>query len=190
MNARYGGIVRWRVKWAERSQKAVVVSDQRAAYTSSHIGRLVDDRMRIIARGTLRSFWESSPAYADAMTPLVEWYRHMEKATYRTPQEVKAELRTASILKGGRVAESPAAPGQQGEEPFGQRALERMVQQQRRPAGGRQGLHFSGQGPLPERPAAQKRFQSSSTFFLICGASIQFFLLAVIQLHPANGWRD
>lgn len=95
--------MRWRVKWAERSQKAVVVSDQRAAYTSSHIGRLVDDRMRIIARGTLRSFWESSPAYADAMTPLVEWYRHMEKATYRTPQEVKAELRTASILKGGRV---------------------------------------------------------------------------------------
>ena len=37
------------------------------------------------------------------MTPLVEWYRHMEKATYRTPQEVKAELRTASILKGSRV---------------------------------------------------------------------------------------
>ncbi|MNV95412.1 hypothetical protein D3C71_1903010 [compost metagenome] len=27
----------------------------------------------------------------------------MEKATYRTPQEVKAELRTASVLKGGRV---------------------------------------------------------------------------------------
>lgn len=27
----------------------------------------------------------------------------MEKATYRTPQELKAELRTASILKGGRV---------------------------------------------------------------------------------------
>ena len=27
----------------------------------------------------------------------------MEKATYRTPQELKAELRTASILKGSRV---------------------------------------------------------------------------------------
>jgi mRNA interferase HigB len=27
----------------------------------------------------------------------------MEKAVYRTPQEVKAELRTASILKGSRV---------------------------------------------------------------------------------------
>lgn len=59
--------------------------------------------MHVIARGTLRAFWESSPAYADAQAPLVEWYRHMEKAGYRTPQELKAELRTASILKGGRV---------------------------------------------------------------------------------------
>ncbi|KPG83875.1 type II toxin-antitoxin system HigB family toxin [Pseudomonas sp. RIT-PI-o] len=59
--------------------------------------------MRIIARATLRQFWESTPAYSDAQTPLVEWYRHMEKAIYRTPQEVKAELRTASVLKGARV---------------------------------------------------------------------------------------
>ncbi|VVM62625.1 hypothetical protein PS862_02988 [Pseudomonas fluorescens] len=59
--------------------------------------------MRVIAKGTLREFWESNLAYSDAQTPLVEWYRHMEKAIYRTPQEVKAELRTASILKGGRV---------------------------------------------------------------------------------------
>jgi mRNA interferase HigB len=27
----------------------------------------------------------------------------MEKSTYATPQELKAELRTASILRGGRV---------------------------------------------------------------------------------------
>lgn len=59
--------------------------------------------MRIIAKATLRAFWESNPAFIDAMTPLTEWYRHMEKSTYRTPQEVKAELRTASVLKGGRV---------------------------------------------------------------------------------------
>ena len=59
--------------------------------------------MHVIARGTLRAFWESGPGYADAQAPLVEWYRHMEKATYQTPQELKAELRTASILKGGRV---------------------------------------------------------------------------------------
>lgn len=59
--------------------------------------------MRIIAKGTLKQFWESSPAYSDALIPLSEWYRHMEKAAYATPQAVKAELRTASILKGGRV---------------------------------------------------------------------------------------
>jgi mRNA interferase HigB len=44
-----------------------------------------------------------SDAYLDAMSSLTEWYRHVEKATYRAPQEVKAELRTASVLKGGRV---------------------------------------------------------------------------------------
>lgn len=59
--------------------------------------------MHVISRGTLRTFWESSPAYADAQPPMVECYRHMEKATYRTQQELKAELRTASILKGSRV---------------------------------------------------------------------------------------
>ncbi|OLU25672.1 addiction module toxin RelE [Pseudomonas sp. PA15(2017)] len=59
--------------------------------------------MLVIARGTLRRFGESSSTYSDAEAPLTEWYRHMEKAEYRTPQELKAELRTASILKGGRV---------------------------------------------------------------------------------------
>ncbi|KRP67253.1 type II toxin-antitoxin system HigB family toxin [Pseudomonas orientalis] len=59
--------------------------------------------MRIIALSTLRIFWESRPAFADAKTPLVELYRHMEKATYPTPQALKAELRTASILRSGKV---------------------------------------------------------------------------------------
>ncbi|WP_084378922.1 type II toxin-antitoxin system HigB family toxin [Pseudomonas mucidolens] len=59
--------------------------------------------MRVIARATLRVFWESHPAYANAEIPLIEWYRHMQKTCYLTPQELKTELRTASILKGGRV---------------------------------------------------------------------------------------
>lgn len=59
--------------------------------------------MHIIAKSRLRQFWESSPAYADAVVPLTEWFRHMEKANYRTPQELKAELGTSSILKGGRA---------------------------------------------------------------------------------------
>lgn len=59
--------------------------------------------MRVIALSTLRIFWESHPAYADAKTPLAELYRHLEKALYPTPQALKAALRTASILKSGRV---------------------------------------------------------------------------------------
>ncbi len=59
--------------------------------------------MRIIAFSALRLFWESHPACIDAKTPLVELYRHMEKAAYPTPQALKAELGTASILKGSRV---------------------------------------------------------------------------------------
>ena len=59
--------------------------------------------MRIIARAALREFWESSPAYTDSKTPLVEWYRHLEKSTYHSPQDLKRVLRTASTLKGARV---------------------------------------------------------------------------------------
>lgn len=59
--------------------------------------------MRVISTGTLRAFWESSTAYDDARTPLIESYWHMAKATYRTLQDLKPEIRTASILKGGRV---------------------------------------------------------------------------------------
>ena len=59
--------------------------------------------MRIIARAALREFWESNQAYTDSKTPLVEWYRHLEKSTYHTPQDLKMALRTASVLKGARV---------------------------------------------------------------------------------------
>ena len=59
--------------------------------------------MHIIAKKRLSAFWESQSAYNDAITPLTEWFRHMEKAGYRTPQELKAELRSASILKNSRV---------------------------------------------------------------------------------------
>lgn len=57
--------------------------------------------MRVIAKRTLREFWEQG--YDDAERPLIEWYRMMEKANWPTPQALKEEIRTASILKGGRV---------------------------------------------------------------------------------------
>lgn len=57
--------------------------------------------MRVIAKRALREFW--GQGYDDAERPLIEWYRMMERASWPTPQALKAEIRTASILKGGRV---------------------------------------------------------------------------------------
>ncbi|HCR96146.1 MULTISPECIES: type II toxin-antitoxin system HigB family toxin [Halomonas] len=57
--------------------------------------------MRVIAKRTLKEFWEQG--YGDAETPLTEWYNMMLKASWETPQQLKADIRTASILKGGRA---------------------------------------------------------------------------------------
>ncbi len=59
--------------------------------------------MRIIARPTLKNFWESNPAYTDAKTPLEAWYVYTRKADWASPADLKAELRSASILKEGRA---------------------------------------------------------------------------------------
>jgi len=59
--------------------------------------------MRVIAKRTLRRFWESAPQYADAKGPLEAWYAEARKAQWRTPQDMKAQFRHASILKNNRV---------------------------------------------------------------------------------------
>ena len=59
--------------------------------------------MRIIALSTLKAFWENEPAFADAIQPVLAWYRHVLKANWTTPAGVKADFKNASILKGGRV---------------------------------------------------------------------------------------
>jgi mRNA interferase HigB len=59
--------------------------------------------MRVIAKRTLREFWQSSPRYADVQGPIEAWHAETSKASWRTPQEVKAQFGSASILKGGRV---------------------------------------------------------------------------------------
>ena len=59
--------------------------------------------MRIIAKRTLRVFWESSPAYLDAKGSLEAWHAEIMKASWNTPQDVKAQFRNASILQHGRV---------------------------------------------------------------------------------------
>jgi mRNA interferase HigB len=59
--------------------------------------------MRVIAKRTLREFWQSSPQYGDAQGSIEAWHAETAKASWRTPQEVKAQFRSASVLKGGRV---------------------------------------------------------------------------------------
>ena len=59
--------------------------------------------MRVIAKRTLREFWQGSPQYGDAQGPIEAWHAEAERASWRTPQEVKAQFRSASVLKGGRV---------------------------------------------------------------------------------------
>ena len=58
--------------------------------------------MRIIALSTLKSFWEA-PAYGDAREPLLAWYRFVLNANWASPADIKADLRSASILQDGRV---------------------------------------------------------------------------------------
>ena len=57
-------------------------------------------RMRIIAKRTLRDFWEG---YPDAEEPLMAWYREAETAEWRRATEVKEKYLNASIVGENRV---------------------------------------------------------------------------------------
>ena len=56
--------------------------------------------MRVIAKRTLRQFWEKHP---DAKGPLEAWHAETVKARWQNPQQIKEQFRSASVLKGGRV---------------------------------------------------------------------------------------
>ena len=56
--------------------------------------------MRIVAKRTLREFWEQFP---EAEEPLLAWYREVEKEDWYAPAQVKEKYRSASIIKGSRV---------------------------------------------------------------------------------------
>jgi mRNA interferase HigB len=58
--------------------------------------------VRVIALATLRAFW-GERRYGDAREPLLAWYRHVLKADWASPAEVKREFGSASILRDGRV---------------------------------------------------------------------------------------
>ncbi len=56
--------------------------------------------MRIIAKSTLRAFWQRHP---NAEEPLLAWYRETEKADWESPSQVKEKYRSASFVGGNRV---------------------------------------------------------------------------------------
>ncbi|MBU0487791.1 MAG: type II toxin-antitoxin system HigB family toxin [Bacteroidetes bacterium] len=55
---------------------------------------------RIIAKGTLRNFWEK---HADAEQYLKTWYNTALNSEWKSPSDVKQTYASASILKGSRV---------------------------------------------------------------------------------------
>ena len=56
--------------------------------------------MRIIARKTLRKYWESHP---DAREALQAWYADVKRAEWNSPADVKRIYRNASIVANNRV---------------------------------------------------------------------------------------
>jgi mRNA interferase HigB len=58
--------------------------------------------MRIISRKALRVFWER-PEYADSEQPLRAWFREVSRADWKSPAEIKAAYRNASIVGNDRV---------------------------------------------------------------------------------------
>lgn len=61
---------------------------------------LKEESMRIIARKTVKDFWERHP---DSAAPLKAWFQTAQEAEWKSPQEVKKQYANASILRDGRV---------------------------------------------------------------------------------------
>ena len=52
---------------------------------------------------TLRQFIDGRPERADSREPVLAWYRQVLRAEWSSPAEVKRDIRSASILRDGRV---------------------------------------------------------------------------------------
>jgi len=57
--------------------------------------------MRVIARKTLREFWETTE-YKDSKGALLSWLAECRNAKWQTPQDIKNHYRSASFV-GDRV---------------------------------------------------------------------------------------
>lgn len=58
--------------------------------------------VRIIALRTIKEFWEHA-AYRDSEQPLKSWYAIARSANWASPQDVKRQFGSASIIGDNRV---------------------------------------------------------------------------------------
>lgn len=58
--------------------------------------------MRVIAKRTLRAFWERAGC-RDARAPLESWHEEALRSTWTSPHSVKAHFASASIVGQNRV---------------------------------------------------------------------------------------
>jgi mRNA interferase HigB len=66
------------------------------------LGGIYNVSMRVIAKRTLREFYEQ-PSHRDAQGPLEAWHAEASRAVWRTPHEIKAQYASASIIDSSRV---------------------------------------------------------------------------------------
>jgi mRNA interferase HigB len=56
--------------------------------------------VRVVAKSTLRDFWINHP---DAEEQLKAWFNEAEKSTWNSPNDIKSEYPSASILPDNRI---------------------------------------------------------------------------------------
>jgi mRNA interferase HigB len=56
--------------------------------------------VRVIAKRTLRNFWEK---HADSEQQLKAWYNEAEQADWKSPNDIKKDYPSASILEDNRM---------------------------------------------------------------------------------------
>jgi mRNA interferase HigB len=67
------------------------------------MGLCYDPPVRVIALSTIKAFLNRGAGVADASEPMMAWFRQVRQADWAKPADVKRDIRSASILKDGRV---------------------------------------------------------------------------------------
>ena len=64
---------------------------------------LISIVVRIIALSTIKAFLDRGADVSDARDPLMAWFRQVRQADWAKSAEIKRDIRSASILRDGRV---------------------------------------------------------------------------------------